>query len=493
MIPSPLLLPRVTVCQVTMEAGPGTPICASRCQRLQESRSLIIPRLIATAAFAALMLAAARDADACQCMASGPPCQSFFQVQAVFAGTVRSITPTPRAPMVLENVRVEFEDTIAFRGVEGSTQTVFTASDGAACGYAFKPGERYVVYAYRSKPGEPLRTVICSRTRPIAEAAEDLLFFKNLSTATSSPRVFGSITHAEPGTPTRDGRQYGQVAKVRLTLRSDTATYQTATDTKGRYELTGVPPATYQLTVEPPPEFVSYDRPNQTIDLGDRHSCAEKNFVLHFDGRVRGSIRNSTGGPAAGVRVQLMRIEYVYSRSIVETIDATADAAGRFEFIGITPARYVLGIDLFRQAESPSDSPVVFPVTYHPGTPDAMRATIIDMRGGERHDVAPMTLPPALRAHRLTGTVWLEDGAPAAGVSVALLDAVRKWLDVAPPVETDSSGAFSFVVHEGLSYIISAVYPGRDTRGQRRVPTTVGPFAVTKEPAPLRIVVAPDR
>src|SRR5688572_441211 len=114
-----------------------------------------------------LVLTAAREADACSCMASGPPCQDFFQVQAVFMGTVRSITETPRVPRVSENVRVEFEDAIAFRGVEGATQTVFTASDSAACGYAFKPGERYVVYAYRSKPGEPLRTGICSRTRPI--------------------------------------------------------------------------------------------------------------------------------------------------------------------------------------------------------------------------------------------------------------------------------------------------------------------------------------
>ena len=254
--------------------------------------------------------------------------------------------------MVLENVRVEFEDTIAFRGVEGSTQTVFTASDSAACGYAFKPGERYVVYAYRSETGRTSHVqASVPRTRPIAEAAEDLLFFKSLSN-TGSPRVFGSITHSEPGTPTRDGRQYGPVSNVRLTLRSDTATYQAATDAKGRYELTGVPPATYQLIVEPPPEFAPYDRPNQTIDLGDSHSCAEKNFVLHFDGRVRGSIRNSTGGPAAGVQVQLMRIEYIDSSDLVETIDATADAAGRFEFSGVTPARYVLGIDLFRQAES---------------------------------------------------------------------------------------------------------------------------------------------
>ena len=251
-----------------------------------------------------LVLTAAREADACSCMAGGPPCQDFFQVQAIFAGTVRRIAPAERAPTGPKNVRVEFIDIVAFRGVEGPIQAVLTSAVGiGSCAYPFKEGERYVVYASRAKPGEPLRTSICSRTRPILEAAEDLLFFKSLANTTGSARVFGSIRHTEPGTPTRDGRNYGPVANVRLTLRSDAATFHATTDAKGRYELVGMPPATYQLTVEPPPELVSYDGRNQTINLGDRHSCAEKNFILHFDGRVRGSIRNSTGDPAAGVRV----------------------------------------------------------------------------------------------------------------------------------------------------------------------------------------------
>ena len=300
-------------------------------------------RLIVRFAFAIVALAAPPgEAQACSCMASGPPCQSFFQVDAVFVGTVRSITPTPHVPTVMESVRVEFEDAVAFRGIDGPTQTVMTSAPWVgSCAYSFKEGERYVVYAYRSKPGEPLRTGICSRTRPIAEAAEDLLFFK------------------------------------------------------------------------------------KTIQLSDSRGCAEANFVLRFDGRVRGSIRSSTGGPAAGVTVQLMPVEYVGTNDVPETIDAVTDAGGQFEFQPVSPGRYVLGVGLFRQSESGE----VYPPTYHPSTHDPAHAIVIDIRGGERHDITSLTLPPPSRAHRLKGIV-------------------------------------------------------------RPTPTDVGPFAVTKAPAPLDIRVA---
>lgn len=287
----------------------------------------IVAALVRFAFVAVLALAAARDAEACSCMASGPPCQDFFKVTAVFAGTVRSITPIGVEPTWGRSVRVEFENAVGFRGVDGEAQSVVTSVDGGSCGYTFKPGERYVVYAHRSKPGEPLRTSICSRTRPIAEAGEDLVFFKTLSGAQSSARVFGSITHSEFNLARRDTQHYGPMPNVRVSLQSPTTTRTATTDAAGRYDLPGLTPAVYQLTVEAPPEFSAADL-KETIQLTDNRGCAEANFILRFNGRVHGSIRGPGGGPLANVRVQMMPIEHVDTKDVPVTIDATTDAAG---------------------------------------------------------------------------------------------------------------------------------------------------------------------
>ena len=262
---------------------------------------------------------------------------------------------------------------------------------------------------------------------------------------------------------------------------------------RGRYELTGMPPSTYELIIEPPQGLSPYELPKQTLTLSDRLSCAERNFGLRFDSRVRGSLRHSTGEPASAVRVQLMRIEYVDRADLVETIDTTSDAAGAFEFREVTSGSYVLGVELNRQYAISPDADIVFRPTYHPGTPEASRATAVDIRGGESHDLAPMTLPPPSAAHRLIGTVKYADGTPAAGATVMLLDPVRKWMDLAEPIEVDTSGAFSFVVHDGLSYVVSAYSRLPNTRGVRPIVTEVGPIVVTNPPAPLHLVVTPTR
>src|SRR5471030_2669781 len=148
-------------------------------------------------AFLLVTLAAVPAARACSCQSSGPPCQNYFQVDAVFAGTVQSIVPMPDDNPPFRKVRVEFTAVTPFRGTQGATATVLTADSGAACGYDFTKGEQYLVFARRETPGAALETSICSRTRALSQAADDLHFINTLAASGDGARVYGSVLHSE--------------------------------------------------------------------------------------------------------------------------------------------------------------------------------------------------------------------------------------------------------------------------------------------------------
>ena len=82
----------------------------------------------------AILATSSNRAEACSCSSGGPPCQSYFEATAVFAGTVQSIedTTAPEPPGYLRK-RVRFALDRAFRGVEGTSVEVTT---GAAVGTA---------------------------------------------------------------------------------------------------------------------------------------------------------------------------------------------------------------------------------------------------------------------------------------------------------------------------------------------------------------------
>ena len=448
--------------------------------------------LLRAVLLSAVIAAPVDVAVACSCMPSGPPCQSTFQVDAVFAGTVRSISALPddgpalrpgemRLPRALQ---VQFVDILAFRGVQAATVSLVTAGSGPSCGYAFKQGERYLVYANRTVDGTGLVTGICSRTRPLADAAEDLRFLQGLTVGgRTQARVYGTVTHGERDLATGQGLTHGPVSDVIVTVRGAGKTYEAVTDARGQYEVF-VPSGKYDVSAIPPVRFSSRHL-QQTIELPDNRACFVADFGVHFDGRISGRVRQPSGEPAVGAFVQVMAADSIGKMGNVQTLHVASDSGGRFEFTDVSPGRYVVGVDLTRRM----DADVVFPTTFHPGTSEAGSPTIIELKGGERRELEPLTLPAPRRSHRLTGTVVFEDGRPAAGAFISLRDGREPWRQVAVGIKTGDDGSFAFVVHEGLSYIASASYWDEATRKQGA--GRVGPFVIDGNTRPLRVMLSP--
>ena len=107
------------------------------------------------------------------------PQEELARSDAVFAGWVVSINhssePSALGPVEMRIVR--FDVTRVWKGDVNERLVVKNEVDEsqAADGYPFYEGEEYLVYAYGSGGDRGYRASYCSRTRPLSDAAEDLL------------------------------------------------------------------------------------------------------------------------------------------------------------------------------------------------------------------------------------------------------------------------------------------------------------------------------
>ena len=123
------------------------------------------------------------------------------------------------------------------------------------CGYDFQAGETYLVYANNDEgSSNSLSTDVCTRTRRLSEAGEDLaylFFYKDQPTA--STRVEGFTTSDELYRLTLDRLHDPEtirspVAGVVVELQSERLTRFTESDRNGRFVFDGLPEGDYKLS-----------------------------------------------------------------------------------------------------------------------------------------------------------------------------------------------------------------------------------------------------
>lgn len=102
---------------------------------------------------------------ACSCVMPPGPEAARDASDAVFSGKVTGIARSGR--MLEVTIQVDR----AWKGAPCGELTLETAADGATCGFGFEEGKSYLVYA--AEEGG-LTTNLCTRTRSIDQAEEDL-------------------------------------------------------------------------------------------------------------------------------------------------------------------------------------------------------------------------------------------------------------------------------------------------------------------------------
>ena len=109
-------------------------------------------------------------AYACSCMPVSIQ-RYISSSEAVFSGEVVEVDKGSQ----ISTVTLRASE--VWKGPQRETFEVSTPRDEASCGFPFKEGQEYLVYAYTGKQG--LEVDLCSETIPLSEAGVDLAVLGN--------------------------------------------------------------------------------------------------------------------------------------------------------------------------------------------------------------------------------------------------------------------------------------------------------------------------
>jgi MYXO-CTERM domain-containing protein len=127
-----------------------------------------LPLFLTCLAIPAVVALTPRFAEACSCLPAKPPADARNDADAVFEGKL-----VGQSEADADHTRFEFSVSRVWKGDVAASTYVVSHKQSATCGRTYRAETTYVVYARTAKDGG-LTDGLCSRSRPVEDAAEDL-------------------------------------------------------------------------------------------------------------------------------------------------------------------------------------------------------------------------------------------------------------------------------------------------------------------------------
>lgn len=305
------------------------------------------------------------QAWACTCLTPATPSAAAGRAAAVFMGTVIRITDPefnpparmdagltaaarrgdasrePRLPRPLRVIRLLVGEALSGISPEQREIEVVTGMGGGDCGIAFETGKEFFVYAAKDAEGR-LLSHLCSRTRPLAAAGEDLAYLRS---RTGTPEASQIVVRTSYG-------RYTAPPNMQIAIDGPGGRRFATTNSGGQATFDGLPAGSYRIHAVADGDLE--DDPE--IDLG-AHGSQE--VTLFQASTIRGSVKpNDWSGAAMEIRGPSGRVHSFAVR-----------ADGTFALTLRQPGPHRLGVRL-------GDGRGRW---FHPGTENESAATIIDL------------------------------------------------------------------------------------------------------------------
>jgi hypothetical protein len=240
-------------------------------------------KLLGIGSLALTLLSFSDTAFACECAKANTVCRAYERAEVVFIGTPKEVPRNESKDRIGNSERAyrifRFSVDQAFRGVNDSQVSVLTGQGDGDCGYDFKSGEQYLVYASRDSQ-KMLSTSTCSRTKHVRDANDDLEYIRGLSKASPGGWIYGEVF--------KTSRPHGgrlPLEGVKVTVVGQGKSVTVMTNKYGNFRVSSLPEGNYKVQVSPP-EGLSNRSNESAVKVTDR-GCATVEFWLKVDERVK--------------------------------------------------------------------------------------------------------------------------------------------------------------------------------------------------------------
>jgi hypothetical protein len=152
-------------------------------------------RVLSTALAAFAVASFPSRSDACSCIDPGSVAAGFDASGSVLEGKVLSLQHQPAE----HRISARLEVLQRWKGASGKTVEVVTTDQGSMCGFEFRRGERYLIFAQATT--SPLSVSICSLSKPSNAAAEDIAELNRLAKAGAGTATVPASPESGAGEP----------------------------------------------------------------------------------------------------------------------------------------------------------------------------------------------------------------------------------------------------------------------------------------------------
>ena len=428
-------------------------------------------RVLTSSAFCVIVLLfGTASVYACSCMAPKPSCQAVWEADAVFIGTVLSTHDDSKSAVGFDSRLIKLAVEESFRGVASNVVEIYTSQTGAGCGFLFQTGQQYLVYAYKGETGR-LSTSICTRTRALVQANEDLIYLRGLSRGARGSTISGEVQLYKRDL---DGNATpSPLSGIRVNVEGPSGPAHSFTDDRGNFSIMDLAPGDYRVSVELRKGLTAGPEA-QKVTIVDK-GCAFVYFGVETDGRLSGRVMNVSQKPIAGAEIQILTVGRERFRGYWNA--TSSDAQGAYEFSKIPPGKYVLLI----RFDGTTSQTRPFPKLYYPGVAAQGQATVIEIDEGQRLEDYNLTMPDLPKERTVEGTVITSDGRLITNAKVEYgADAVIYAAPMAEP------GHFRFKVYEGVTIGVQAQV---DLGKGKRVSSDLLEIPVTGDATGVKLVI----